>query len=377
VRIDRGTAVGTVKDDDAPPVASVSGVTVVEGDTTLADAKLAVTLSGPSGKTVTVAYGTADGSATAPGDYGSAQGVVIIPAGQTSGAIHAAVRGDTAVEPAEKFAVSLSAPENATVGTGAADVTIVDDEALRVDVASPSVQEGNTGTTAATFTLTLNTAAPSGAEVSVPYTVKGLTATVPGDVAAASSTATFGPGETTKQVTVQVQGDTTPEPNETFRLQLGTASASDGRTVLAGETTVATITDDDPRNQPPVCTAVKASVTSLWPVDHKMVAVTLSGATDPDGDQLTITVTGVTQDEPVNGMGEGDTGPDARLGASSNTVELRAERSGTGDGRVYRVAYTASDPSGAACTGMVVVEAPHNQKDKAVDSGGTFNSLRG
>lgn len=104
----------------------------------------------------------------------------------------------------------------------------------------------------------------------------------------------------------------------------------------------------------------------------------LRGASDPDGDTVAITVTGVTQDEPTNGLGDGDTGPDAELGTgtAANTVELRAERSGTGDGRVYRVAYTATDPAGASCTGTVIVEAPHNQKDKAVDSGGNYDSTK-
>ncbi len=119
-------------------------------------------------------------------------------------------------------------------------------------------------------------------------------------------------------------------------------------------------------------------MTSLWPVNGKFVAVTVSGATDPDGDKVAITVAGVTQDEPTNGLGDGDTAPDARIGTgiTAATVELRAERSGTGDGRVYRVAFTATDPSGATCTGTVIVDVPHNQKDKAVDSGGSFDSTK-
>ncbi|HEX6597333.1 MAG TPA: PKD domain-containing protein, partial [Acidimicrobiales bacterium] len=52
IRIERGTAVGTVRDDDAPPAISVEGVTVAEGHTSLTDAKVAVKLSGPSAKVV-------------------------------------------------------------------------------------------------------------------------------------------------------------------------------------------------------------------------------------------------------------------------------------------------------------------------------------
>ena len=63
----------------------------------------------------------------------------------------------------------------------------------------------------------------------------------------------------------------------------------------------------------------------------------VSGATDPDGDPVTHTITGVTQDEPLNGQGDGDTSPDARdVPGHADQVNLRAERSGNGDGRVYR-----------------------------------------
>ena len=47
-----------------------------------------------------------------------------------------------------------------------------------------------------------------------------------------------------------------------------------------------------PDNSPPSCTSVTASVAQLWPPNHKMVPVQLSGATDPDGDVLTTTITG-------------------------------------------------------------------------------------
>lgn len=130
-------------------------------------------------------------------------------------------------------------------------------------------------------------------------------------------------------------------------------------------------------NSPPVCTAVAPNPTGLWPPNHKLVEITLAGATDPDGDPVTITITGVTQDEALNGLGDGDTSPDAQVGSASNKVLLRAERSGTGDGRVYRIAYTASDPAGATCSGVVTVGVPHDQGPKGgpVDSGLIVNSF--
>lgn len=125
-----------------------------------------------------------------------------------------------------------------------------------------------------------------------------------------------------------------------------------------------------PPNEPPDCSTVTASPSTLWPPNHKFHLITLSGATDPEGDEVTLTVTGVTQDEPVNGVGDGNTAPDAKAGPSSNTVFVRAERSGTGDGRVYRIAFTGTDPDGGTCTGTVLVTVPHDQGQgsTAVDS---------
>jgi hypothetical protein len=99
--------------------------------------------------------------------------------------------------------------------------------------------------------------------------------------------------------------------------------------------------------------------------------------TDPDaGDTVTTTITGATQDEPVNGLGDGDTGPDAVITPGSTTVKLRAERRGLGDGRVYVISFTGTDSSGATCTGTAKVTVVHDQRPGAVavDSGQNYNS---
>jgi len=72
-----------------------------------------------------------------------------------------------------------------------------------------------------------------------------------------------------------------------------------------------------PIDHPPVCTLAQARPTLLWPPDHKLLAVTIVGVTDLDNDQVTLTVTQVTQDEPVKGLGDGDTSPDAVLQGAS------------------------------------------------------------
>lgn len=116
-------------------------------------------------------------------------------------------------------------------------------------------------------------------------------------------------------------------------------------------------------NSPPNCSAVTLDKTTLWPPNHKLVWITASGATDSDiGDHATLVITGVTQDEPVNGLADGNTAPDAFLTSpASNRVQVRAERSGIGDGRVYRISYTATDTHGATCSGVATVGVPHDQ----------------
>jgi uncharacterized repeat protein (TIGR01451 family) len=128
-------------------------------------------------------------------------------------------------------------------------------------------------------------------------------------------------------------------------------------------------------NHNPVCTALTAGP-PLWPPNHKLRLVTVTGATDPDGNALTTTITSVTQDEPLNGLGDGDTSPDAFPGPASNQALIRAERSGLGDGRVYVLHVTVTDGLGGQCTGTAAVSVPHDQSGApAVNSGQAFTDF--
>ena len=128
-------------------------------------------------------------------------------------------------------------------------------------------------------------------------------------------------------------------------------------------------------NHNPVCTNLTAGP-QLWPPNHKLHQVTVSGATDPDGDPLTTTVTGVTQDEPLNDLGDGNTSPDAFPGSASDQALIRAERSGKGDGRVYALHVSVSDGLGGQCTGTALVSVPHDQSGKAaIDSGQAYTDF--
>jgi hypothetical protein len=126
-------------------------------------------------------------------------------------------------------------------------------------------------------------------------------------------------------------------------------------------------------NQPPNCSCAVSSIPELWPPNHKFVSIKILGVTDPDGDPVNITINSIRQDEPLKGGGTGNTCPDA-TGLGTNTAQVRAERAGTGDGRVYHISFTADDGKGGTCTGEVKVCVPHNKGKTCVDQGSLFDS---
>jgi len=129
-------------------------------------------------------------------------------------------------------------------------------------------------------------------------------------------------------------------------------------------------------NQPPDCSGVAASRPVLTTANRHLVAMTLDGATDPDGDPVTLSVNGVTQDEPVTGHGD-STSPDA-VDDGEGELRVRAERDRHGDGRVYRIAFTASDGRGGECSGTATVSVPRKRHKPAVDSAPpSYDSLGG
>jgi hypothetical protein len=128
-------------------------------------------------------------------------------------------------------------------------------------------------------------------------------------------------------------------------------------------------------NSPPDCTSASTDIDKLWPPNHKMVSVNINGITDPEDYPVSITITSIHQDEPVNGLGDGDTSPDGK-GVGTATAELRAERSGTGNGRIYIIGFTATDDKEASCSGTVMVGVPHDKGGKTtpIDSGKRYDS---
>jgi hypothetical protein len=101
------------------------------------------------------------------------------------------------------------------------------------------------------------------------------------------------------------------------------------------------------------CCGAAPSLSVLWPPDHKMVAVTILGVTD-------VKIGSITQDEPIDALGSGNTAPDGS-GKGTSTAYVRAERAGPGTGRIYFISFAGTDTAGVSCTGIVQVFVPHDQ----------------
>ena len=127
--------------------------------------------------------------------------------------------------------------------------------------------------------------------------------------------------------------------------------------------------------QAPVITLKRLGET-LRPPDHKYATVNLAhivASVSDNVDRLSaadVVITRVTSDEPENGEGDGNTVDDVVLGGCQ-TVKLRAERSGRGDGRVYTIYLAVSDAAGNVGAATYQVEVPKGNKG-AVDSGEAY-----
>ncbi len=160
-------------------------------------------------------------------DFGGTlpSGQVSFAAGETSKTITINVTGDTTVESNEEFLLTLSNPSGgAQITTAVANGTIRDDDvALAIAASDADKPEGHSGNTPFTFTVT-RTGLTTGA-TTVNYAVTG------GGASAAdfggtlpSGQVSFAPSETSKTVTINVSGDTTVEPDESFSVTLSNAS---------------------------------------------------------------------------------------------------------------------------------------------------------
>ncbi len=239
-----GTGLGTINNDDAASLA-VSDVTLLEGNSGTTAFVFNVTLTGAVQGGFTLPYSTANGTATSPNDYVNTSGTLTFTgsAGEVK-TVSVAVVGDTILEPNETFALNIGAPSNAaiTVSDGSGLGTITNDDAASVAVSDVTLFEGNSGTTAFVFNVTLTGAVQGG--FTLPYSTANGTATSPSDYANTSGTLTFaGTAGEVKTISVAVVGNTILEPNETFAVNIG--APSNAAVAVSDGSGLGTITNDD------------------------------------------------------------------------------------------------------------------------------------
>jgi hypothetical protein len=244
-----GDGKGTIQNDDYPSL-SINSVDVTEGNAGTTSAVFTVSLSLASTETVTVQYSTQDVSAAAPTDYTAVAFTTLAFApGVTSQSITVPVYGDTLGEDDETFLVRLTNATHATLAVnGSFGIgTIVNDDGSALSISDWTAFEQHSGTTPATFTVSLVPASTQ--TVTVEYATTDGTAYLGADYfGVGPTTLTFAPGATSQTVSVPVSGDTLTELDEWFFINLSNpvnAALADaqGRGTIRNDDAYASIND--------------------------------------------------------------------------------------------------------------------------------------
>lgn len=230
------SGLATITNDDG---FVIDDLRIVEGTKALdTSATLTIRLLSPLAELASIDWSTVDGTATSGVDLVASSGTAIFAAGETTATITVPVTADSETEQGETFTVVLSNPAQAAVADAEATVSIVDDDGL--SIADVFVTEGDSGSSTATFTVTLRSTLPSTATVD--YATVDGTATAGVDYTATSGTLTFSTGQTTRTFTVPVTGDTTAEGSRSFTIALSNAT---GGATIADDSATALILDND------------------------------------------------------------------------------------------------------------------------------------
>lgn len=226
------------------------------------------------------------------------------------------------------------------------EITLVMIPKLKVSVASPGITErpigssvdlvftiANEGTQADTYLLTSSSDVSWASLGSLPSTIA------------------LGPGENT-QITIHIA------------VPLSTAVGTEGAfTIIATSVTAPNMADSGeafvtaiaPLCSAPTINTLTANPNILWPVNHKMVPVTLNASTSGGCGAVRCQIISITSNEPISRDGDWLITSDLRL-------SLRSERLGTGNGRLYTITVQCTDSSGNTSTKAVTVTVPHDQR---------------
>jgi serine protease len=240
------TGVGTIADDDTPTL-SIGDAFVTEGDSGTKSMTFTVSLSRASASPVTydvVSY--AHGGTTSPATSGVDfdEGLLlheVIPAGQVAKTFTVTLHGDTVAEPNERLVAQIA---NATVdiADAAGDGVIINDDGPLLSIADAGLAEGNSGTRAMVFTVSLSQ--PSASPVTYTLQTSGGTAAAGSDYVQKVLVGEVIPaGQLSRTFSVAINGDTQVEGNETFFAVL---SGIGGATAVDVQARGKIVNDDGP-----------------------------------------------------------------------------------------------------------------------------------
>lgn len=163
---------------------------------------------------------------------------------------------------------------------------------------------------------------------------------------------------------------------------LGTTMVTSTATDAAGNSRSCNFTVTVKDATGPVITTNGQTI-ELWPPNHKYktinitdLVVSASDLCDPAVNLSSVRIARVTSDEPNNSGGDGNTTNDIVIATDCKSVQLRSERMGNGNGRVYTITFKVTDASGNVSTATAKVTVPHSQNGSpAIDDGPHYTVL--
>ncbi|QDT84056.1 Calx-beta domain-containing protein [Gimesia chilikensis] len=232
------------------PTFSIDDASITENDNGTQTLNLTVSVTDiPDGlynQPISVDFSTVDGSATtADNDYQPLTGTLYFdedsPLATQSQTISILINGDTKVELAETFAVTLSNPSVASdLSQGTATVTINDNDTVNLSISDVVVNEAD-GT--ATVTVTLDQPVPG--NLSIDYATSQGTAIAGTDYSATSGTLSFSAGQQSQTITVDIIEDALAELEDSFDIILSNLQSTGFNASLLDNTGTVTIQDND------------------------------------------------------------------------------------------------------------------------------------
>jgi hypothetical protein len=378
------SATGTITNDDADVSVAVSPAAVPEdGPTNLV---YTFTRTGFTGGALTVNF-SVGGTATfgpSPDDYTvsgattytATTGSVTFAAGSSTATVTVDPEADSVAEPDETVIITLQpgASYNVVNPNSATGTILNDDTLVSVTVSPTATAEGGVPLVY-TFTRTGPTTSP----VTVNFSVGG-SASFPADYSESgaatftppTATVTIGAGSSSATVTVVPLTDCVVEGDETvdFTVQPGTGYGVGSPASASG--TIA----NTPDSTAPTITLIPNVNMTLWPPNHQYETVSVtdfvasaSDNCDPSVNLSSVYILKITSDEVENGNGDGNTLNDIVIGGDCKTAQLRSERDGGADGRVYTITFKVKDSAGNFTTATAQVTVRKNPNTPAVDSG--------